>query len=220
MQLPFSLGDFLNVFKTYNQTIFPLQIVFYFIAFLCIYFLFTGNKDLNIKISIALSFFWLWMGIVYHIIFFSTINKAAYIFGAFFIIQGIMFAGCGLIRKKILFEYRKNTYNYIGIIFLLYALIIYPVLGTLLGHAYPYSPTFGLPCPTTIFTFGILLFTNEKIPLHLLIIPLLWSIIGFTAAFTLTFFEDTGLLVAGVTGFILLMISNRKFTIEKKATEA
>jgi hypothetical protein len=215
MQLPFSLTGFLNVFKDYNQTIFPLQIVFYLIAFLSAYLLLTGNKNLNKIISIVLSFLWLWMGIVYHIIFFSTINEAAYIFGSFFIIQGIMFAGCGLIRKKISFEYRKNTYNYVGLIFLLYALIIYPVLGTMLGHSYPYSPTFGLPCPTTIFTFGILLFTNEKMPVHLLIIPLLWSIIGFTAALNLTMYEDIGLLIAGVVGFILLMMSNRKFKTVK-----
>ena len=210
MQLPFSLGDFLNVFKTYNQSIFPLQIVFYFIAFLSVFFLFIGNKNLNKIISITLSFFWLWMGIVYHIIFFSTINKTAYIFGVFFIFQGIMFAVCGLIRKKLSFEYRKSNFNYMGIIFLLYALIIYPVLGYNLGHVYPYSPTFGLPCPTTIFTFGILLFTNEKMPVHLLIIPLLWSVIGFTAALNLTIYEDTGLLIAGLTTFTLLLISNRK----------
>ena len=216
MNLPFSLTDFLNTFKDYNQAIFPLQIVFYLITFLCIYLLFTGNKNINKIISIVLSFFWLWMGIVYHIIFFSTINKAAYIFGAFFIVQGIMFAGCGLIRKKISFEYRKNAYNNVGIIFLLYALIIYPVLGTLLGHSYPYSPTFGLPCPTTIFTFGILLFANKKIPVHLLIIPLLWSIIGFTAAFKLTMYEDIGLLIAGVTAFTLLLISNRKYSADAK----
>jgi len=215
MQVPFSLGDFLKVFKSYNQTIFPLQIVFYFIAFLSIYFLFTGNKNLNKIISITLSFFWLWMGIVYHIIFFSAINNAAYIFGAFFIIQGIMFAGCGLIRKKLSFGYSKNIYNYIGIVFLLYALIIYPVLGYNLGHSYPYSPTFGLPCPTTIFTFGILLFTNKKMPLHLLIIPLLWSVIGFNAALTLTIYEDTGLLIAGVTAFTLLLISNKNFKLTK-----
>jgi Family of unknown function (DUF6064) len=210
MQLPFSLGDFLIVFKTYNQTIFPLQIGFYFIVFISVYFLFTGNKNLNKIISITLSFFWLWMGIVYHIIFFSTINKAAYIFGAFFIIQGIMFAGCGLIRKKLSFEYTKSAVNKVGIILIAYALIIYPVLGHNLGHAYPYSPTFGLPCPTTIFTLGVLLFTNKKLPMHLLIIPLLWSIIGFTAALTLTIYEDAGLLIAGLTTFTLLLINNRK----------
>jgi hypothetical protein len=48
-------------------------------------------------------------------------------------------------------------------------------------------------------------------PMHLLIIPLLWSVIGFTAAFTLTIYEDIGLIVAGVTSFVLLISSNRKF---------
>jgi len=211
MKLPFSLTDFLNVFKSYNQSIFPLQIVFYFMAFLSVYFLFTGNKNLNKIASITLSFLWLWMGIVYHIIFFSEINKTAYIFGGLFILQGIMFAGCGLIRKKLSFEFTKSALNNVGIILITYALIIYPVLGTFLGHAYPYSPTFGLPCPTTIFTFGILLFANQKMPPHLLIVPLLWSIIGFTAALYLTIYEDIGLLIAGLTAFILLMMNNNKF---------
>ena len=211
MKLPFSLADFLNVFKDYNQSIFPLQVVFYFAAFSCVYLLFTKYKNTTKIISIVLSFFWLWMGIVYHIIFFSAINKAAYIFGGFFILQGMMFAGCGLIRKKLSFEYTKSMAKNVGILLIAYALIIYPVLGTFLGHAYPYSPTFGLPCPTTIFTFGILLFTNKIMPWHLLITPLLWSVIGFTAAINLTIYEDTGLLVAGVTGFILLIAGNKKF---------
>jgi Family of unknown function (DUF6064) len=211
MDLPFSLADFLNVFKDYNHSVFPLQIVFYFAAFLCIYFLFIGNKNATRIISIALAFLWLWMGIVYHIVFFSEINKAAYVFGGLFILQGVMFAGCGLIRKKLSFEYTKSAVNKAGIILIAYALIIYPVLGHNLGHAYPYSPTFGLPCPTTIFTLGILLFTNKKMPMHLLVIPLLWSVIGFTAAFTLTIYEDIGLLVAGVAAFVLLISSNKKF---------
>ncbi|MCU0365176.1 MAG: DUF6064 family protein [Ignavibacteriaceae bacterium] len=210
MQIPFSLADFLNVFNTYNQSIFPLQIVLYFIAFICIYILFTENKNSNKIISVVLSFFWLWMGIVYHLIFFSAINKAAYIFGALFIIQGILFFIWGVFKGELSFDYRKTNYNNAGILIILYALIIYPVLGYNLGHAYPYSPTFGLPCPTTIFTFGILLFSNKKIPVYILIIPLLWSVVGFTAALTLTIYEDIGLLIAGLTTFTFLLISNRE----------
>jgi hypothetical protein len=150
------------------------------------------------------------MGIVYHLIFFSAINKAAYIFGALFIIQGILFFIWGVFKGELSFDYRKTNYNNAGILIILYALIIYPVLGYNLGHAYPYSPTFGLPCPTTIFTFGILLFSNKKIPVYILIIPLLWSVVGFTAALTLTIYEDIGLLIAGLTTFTFLLISNRE----------
>lgn len=214
MQIPFSLSDFLNVFKNYNRAVIPLQIVFYFIAFLCIYLLFTEFKNVNKIISIVLSFFWLWIGVVYHIIFFSKINNAAYFFGALFIIQGLLFAIWGIYKNDLSFKYRKSTKNIVGIILLLYALIIYPVLGYQLGHVYPYSPTFGLPCPTTIFTLGILLLVNKRIPVFLLIIPLLWSIIGFSAAINLTIYEDRGLIIAGITAVILLLIGNRNFPWE------
>jgi hypothetical protein len=84
------------------------------------------------------------------------------------------------------------------------------VLGQLSGHSYPYSPTFGLPCPTTIFTFGILLFADKKFNILLLLIPLIWSVIGFGAALNFSVFEDYGLLIAGITGFLLLMVYNKK----------
>ena len=210
MQLPFSLGDFLNIFKEYNETVFPLQIVYYFVAFLCIYLIFIKYKYVNKIVSITLSFFWLWIGVVYHLIFFSAINPAAYIFGALFIIQALLFMIWGVFKKNLSFEYKKTTNNVLGVVFLLYALIIYPLLGYQLGHVYPYSPTFGLPCPTTIFTFGLLLFSNKRVPVLLLVIPLIWSVIGFSAAINLTIYEDTGLIVAGATAVTLLLINNRK----------
>ncbi len=217
MQFPFSLEDFLNVFKKYNESVFPLQIIFYLIAFICVYLLFRRKENSNKFIVSALSFFWLWIGIVYQIIFFSGINKAAYIFGILFIIQGVLFAFYGVIKDAFTFEYQKSIPNYLGIIFIVYALIIYPVLGHLLGHQYPYSPTFGLPCPTTIFTFGILLFTNKKISLLFFTIPFVWSLIGTMAALKLSIYEDYGLLITGLLGFTILMVSNKKDSKTPKA---
>jgi len=98
----------------------------------------------------------------------------------------------------------------IGGIFALYALVIYPVLGYSFGHVYPASPTFGAPCPTTIFTFGLLLWTDKRFPRHILVIPLLWSIIGFTAALSLTIREDFGLLIAGLLGTLLILLVRGK----------
>ncbi|MCU0579417.1 MAG: DUF6064 family protein, partial [Desulfobacterota bacterium] len=70
--------------------------------------------------------------------------------------------------------------------------------------------TFGVPCPTTIFTFGILLFTSGRLPKTVLAIPFIWSIIGFTAALTLGILEDIGLLVAGLFGTAAIVIWDRK----------
>lgn len=218
MKLPFTADQFLEIFKSYNESIFPIQIIFYLIAAIALFLLFS-NADKSRIISLMLSFFWLWIGIVYHIIFFSKINKAAYLFGSLFILQGIIFFIYGIVSNKLIFRYNKNTLNKAGIIFISYALIIYPVLGYFLGRSYPYSITIGLPCPTTIFTFGILLFSEKKIPIAALIIPLLWSITGFTAALNFSVYEDFGLILSGLISFTLLTIQNRNAAWKQKQFE-
>jgi len=91
------------------------------------------------------------------------------------------------------------------VVLILYGMVLYPVLGYFLGHAYPASPTFGAPCPTTIFTFGLLLWTKGRVKWFLLVLPLIWSLIGFGAAVKLGIREDIGLLVAGLVGTIVLL---------------
>jgi hypothetical protein len=151
------------------------------------------------------------MGIIYHIINFSAINKAAYIFGAAFMFQGILFLYMGFFGQKIIFRLYFDIYGIIGGVLILFALILYPLLGYFNGHIYPSSPTFGLPCPTTIFTFGLLLWADKKFPFVLLIIPFILSIIGFSAAFSLGIRENIGLLISGLlTTSLIIIRSNRK----------
>ena len=87
-----------------------------------------------------------------------------------------------------------------------YALFIYPIIGLNLGHVYPAAPSFGVPCPTTIFTFGVLLWA-ANVPRYLLFIPGLWSIIGFSAALTMGIREDIGLFVAAIIAVSILGVA-------------
>jgi hypothetical protein len=143
------------------------------------------------------------------LIFFSSINPAAYIFGTLFILQGLLFIYAGVIKKSASFDYKTDTLHITGIVFIIYALFIYPMLGISFGHVYPKSPTFGLPCPTTIFTFGILLW-SIRIPKWLVIIPFIWSIIRFTAVLNFGVAEDSGLLITGIISTILLLFRKKK----------
>jgi len=52
--------------------------------------------------------------------------------------------------------------------------------------------------------------TDRIVPKYVLVIPLIWSIIGFGAALSLGVKEDYGLLIAGVLGFILILFRDRK----------
>jgi len=53
------------------------------------------------------------------------------------------------------------------------------------------------PCPTTIFTIGMLLLARGRWVVWLSIIPLLWSLVGLAAALQLGIPEDFGLPAAG-----------------------
>jgi hypothetical protein len=64
-------------------------------------------------------------------------------------------------------------------------------------------PTFGLPCPTTIFTLGILMFAKRPFPRSVFIAPVLWCAIGSFAAIQLGVFQDYGLVIAGLIGLIV-----------------
>jgi hypothetical protein len=216
MKTPFTPEQFLEVFKEYNTSVWPMQIVFYLLGLTAILLILKRTNISDKIVCLVLAVFWIWIGVVYHLLFFTTINKAAYIFGPVFILQGILFLLYGLVKPSLSFRFGNDLYGYAGVLFLVYGLIVYPVLGSFLGHQYPYSPTFGLPCPTVIFTFGILMLTDKKIPFPLLIIPLLWSLIGFSAALSFGILEDTGLLITGILGTGLLVLRNRKYRSDSR----
>jgi hypothetical protein len=209
MNLPFTVEQFLEVFKNYNLAVWPLQILFYLLAMVVVFLSFKKFSYADQLVSAILALFWVWMGIAYHFAYFTTINKAAYIFGGLFILQGILFLIYGVFKNRSSFQFQPDTYGFTGALLILYALIGYPILSSSFGHIFPYTPSFGLPCPTTIFTLGLLLWNRSKTSLAILIIPVLWSAIGFTAAFSLGIYEDTGLLIAAVLVCIMLLLKRK-----------
>lgn len=85
----------------------------------------------------------------------------------------------------------------------------YPLIGYFAGHVYPESPAFGLtPCPATVFTFGMLLMTDKKVPVLYLVIPLLWAIGGFIPV-SIGVTEDIGLIIAGFLGTAMIIYRDR-----------
>src|SRR6478672_11384581 len=151
MAFPFTSEQFLEVFREYNTTFYPLQVVFILLA-ICAFLLTSKTSKLSGRLILTImAAFWIWMGVAYHIFFFSGINKAAYLFGVLFILEGILLLNYAY-REAPEFTFRKNPYSITSILLISYALIVYPVIGYFNGHVYPYSPTFGLPCPTTVFT--------------------------------------------------------------------
>lgn len=203
--LPFTVEQFLDVFAKYNQAIWPMHIVAYILGLAALFLAVTKPRYADQAISMILALLWAWMGVVYHLIFFRPINPAALGFGVLFIIQALLWLVFGVIRPKLSFKAEVDPYSVTGAVLILYAMVIYPIIGAMLGHGYPHAPSFGVaPCPTTIFTFGMLLCTNARVPKSVLVIPLIWSFIGFWAAVSLGILEDIGLLLASLLSVSLL----------------
>ncbi|MFX4263443.1 DUF6064 family protein [Pelotomaculum propionicicum] len=210
MALPFTVDQFLGVFQNYNLAMWPAHLVAYTLGLAAVFCVIRKRSYSDRLVNLILGIFWVWNGALYHITYFSSINKAAYVFGSFFVIQGLLFIVAGMLKNKISYEFTPSVVSVTGILFILYAMLIYPLAGYWLGHGYPFSPSFGLaPCPTTIFTFGMMLLAVKTLPRGIIIIPLLWSLFGFSAAFSLGILEDTGLLAAGILGSIMLLIKKR-----------
>jgi hypothetical protein len=210
MTLPFSEEQFLRVFADYNRAVWPAQLVLYAAAFLTLFIAFKGKPYAGRVAVTTLALLWLWMGVAYHLAFFASINSAAYLFGAFFILQGLLFLAWGVRKPPARIRLRADSHGMAAAALLAYSLVVYPALGYLLGRAYPASPTFGLPCPTTIYTFGLLLCVEGRVPLRLVPIPLAWSVVGASAASALGITEDYVLVASGLAGALLIVRRNRR----------
>lgn len=198
MQLPFTSEQFFGVFRLYNSTVWPAQVLLVLLAVLAIVFIALRRPWSGAAVSAILALLWVWLGAAYHVAFFARINPVAYGFGALSIAGGLLFAWHGVICRRFEFAFDRSFRTGLGIALLAFALVVYPLWSTLAGHGYPELPTFGLPCPTSIFTIGVLALASGARLRAVLAVPIFWSLVGGQAAFLLDVKPDLGLLVAGV----------------------
>ncbi len=210
MNLPFTPEQFLSVFASYNERVWPMQFGLNVTALVCIGLLFHRGAWASRAICMILSLFWAWMAIAYHVAFFSDINPAAWAFGSVFLLESLALAWFGVVRTGVLLRPVLGVRAWVGAALIVFALVLYPLIGYSVGHRYPYAPTFGLPCPTTIFTLGLLLFSVRPVSGWVFAIPLLWAAVGSSAAFQLGMVEDLGLLAAGVATIAVMLFSPAK----------
>ena len=208
--MDFKLEPFLAMLAGYNQHVWPLQAVAYGLGVLSVCIAvrtFNGSSKI---VSLVLSFFWLWNGAVFGIFYWGPEYAPAYLFSALLVVQGIFFLVSGVFRSDLTFKCKSDGYSISGLVFIVYALAGYQFFGYFLGHRYPvFFPPGLVPCPTNIFTIGILLLTDKKLPRHLMVIPVLWSLSGFMPV-AKGILEDIGMIATGVLGAVLILARDRK----------
>lgn len=207
MQLPFTSDQFNGVFRDYNDAVWPVQLLLSALAVLALGLALRPRRWSGAAASGILAFFWVWIAAVYHLAFFSFINPAAYLFAAVSAAGAGVFVWQGVFRRRLRFGWTGGPRSYIGAALIAFALVVYPAWSSLTGHTYPALATFGLPCPTTLFTVGLLAFAVPPYPRSPLLVPVLWCFVGAQAAFVLDVAPDLGLIPAAVIGVGLMFRS-------------
>lgn len=198
--MPFSVGEFFDLFARYNLAIWPVQILAALAGLIVISLLFRPSRGADGVILSVLAGMWLLNGIAYHFLFFADLNPAAPIFALAFVVQAALLSAA-VRAEQVIFDRRVSATQALAWALILYAILIYPALGFAFGHLWPQVPVFGVaPCPTTIFTVGVLLVGRWRVVRWLMPIPVLWSAVGGSAAVLLDVPQDYGLIVAGLVG--------------------
>jgi len=145
------------------------------------------------------------MGLVYHILFFTAINKLAFVFGTLFILQGVLILIHTFLKDTLNFNFSSQPKNYFGNFFILFGLDIYSLISYFILGSFDTTITLGLPCPSTIFTFGFFMMTGNKFPKYLLFIPSTWAMVDLSAAIQFGVFQDLIMPIAAIMTNIVIL---------------
>jgi hypothetical protein len=217
MQTTIAHPDFLPMFESVNRDLWPLQVITLLIGMAMAIAAIRKSRIADRLSAAALGSIWIFAGAVFHGAYFRPIYEPASPFAVLWIIQGVLFIVLGVFRPRLSFTASRDGYAAFGFLLIAYALLAYPLLGYLLRSDFAYATWFGpFPCPVAVFTIGMLLLTDDRVPKVLVIVPLLWAVTGFVPiSWGVT--EDMGLLVGGTIGMVLLFVRDYK---KKDATTA
>jgi hypothetical protein len=210
--LPFTAETLFSSFEQYNRALWPLPILALALALAIIILALRPVQGGGRAIGALLAAAWVWIGVGYHYLHFAAIDFAAPLYGAFFVLEGVLFAWTGVVRGNVAFRFGADLFGWAGLALAIAAALAWP-LADLCCHGWPSLRVAGLaPGPTAAFTLGLLLLTEGRTPLHLAVIPLLWTLVAGATAWILAIPQDLALPLAGLCGFALVLWKNRRQT--------
>jgi len=199
--------EFFDLFGSYNEMYLPMIALTSILAIVALLMVFRKSEYSNRIISLTLAFFWFWIGIVFGILVFGPTPTVIagteyiglwYLFGSIFAIHGIILLYFGVIKDGASFSWEPSYRHYIGLLIIIFGLVIYPFIGVLTGRVFPEYPVFGIaPCPVTLFTIGLLLWSDKKPSLPLMFIPIFWAFMGIVPVLLYGIYADIVTILAG-----------------------
>lgn len=208
--VPYS-GEVLSaLLEDYNRAIWPAQVVASLLAIALTWIGVRGAASGGRLVAAGLAVAWAWTGAVFHLMYFATINFAASTFAAAFVVQAALLLWTGTVRGGLTLGLSATTPARAGLGLVAYAVIGSPLLAATAGDGWESARVVGLtPGPTAVFTLGILLLSARRAPVHLAVIPVLWSLFAGWTAWHIGVAEDLVLPLLAITATATILWKNR-----------
>ena len=175
----FDAEVYVRLFRSYNEAIWPAPLISIVLILFVFNLVIRPRPGGDRAISVVLGGFWIWTGWVFHFQTFATINIAAPVFGAMFLIQGGALIWSGVIRGGLQFNADRLVHCGRDLGLALMALVCAPFVAVATGGSWLDAPLAGLtPDATLVLSLGLLGLTVGRIPRWLLVIPALWCVIA------------------------------------------
>jgi len=214
--------DFFNIITAFNWATLPLVGITWVLGVLCYYLPSRKTVYSNQLVSLILAYVWSVAGIVFGLIYFRSFVPVifgfpfvwfGYTIAAVFTLQGLILLYFGVFQKALSFKNKTGLSYVIGTILMTYAIGLYQLIAMVSGHSPVSYPAFGTaPGPVAVFTIGLLLWADKRIPSIVLILPSIFGITGILSVLALGVYADIGLFISGVIGFFLVFRHHRMKT--------
>ena len=124
--LPFSPGEFFQLFQRYNEAIWPVQVFAYALGADAVATVFFPSRISSFACVAIPALLWAWTGSAYHWLLFSTINPVARVFGVLFVAEGLLLFAAALSQKNMFVAYCGPA-SIAGWLMTAYAAVLYPI---------------------------------------------------------------------------------------------
>lgn len=209
--LPFTIDTYFAAIEQYNQAIWPFPLAGFPLAMIAIAAAMGPFAQGTRVVGAVLVLAWLWSGLEFHLLHFSTINFAAPAYAVLFVIQALLIAWALLLRDHVRFRFVPDVYGIAGIALAGVGVSTWPVVGLVLGSGdFTAAPFFAAdPTATVLFTLGLLMFAEGRAVIWLAIIPVLWTIVDGAMFFVLGAPLGLTFPLMGLVVFVLLVLKRR-----------
>ena len=192
---PFTTREFFDVLGAFNTAMWPYVTVLWIASASLVLWAARSAAFPGRAMSLLLAAHWAWSGIAYHALFFTRLSPAGWLFATAFVVEAMLLLWVGVGQDGFRCTWGRSARHVIAYGLVTVALA-YPLVVIADGHVFPRAPLFAVPCPTTIFTAGVLL-TLDRPRSTLSVVPVLWAAIGGSAAILFGVHADLVLFAAG-----------------------